>query len=412
VHLQIAWQNASLYEQLKTAYKQLQEAQDQVVQTEKLRALGEMSSGVVHDFNNILAAILGRVELMIKKMSGMSDEQWLKFFEKNLSVIETAVKDGSSILSRISEFTKKKPTEKFVALRVDQIIADVIEMTKPRWYNQAIAKGKKINLIYDCKVKLPAMGSPSELREVFTNLINNAVDAMQKGGQINISACIEREDKIIVSLEDTGHGMPEEIRKKIFEPFFTTKGKSGTGLGLSVTYGIIGRHGGTIEVESQIGKGTKFKITLPLGKEVGSVESTVPKEEVDTVNGRILVVDDEENLRDILSEILDSVGHEVDTASGGIEAMEMISKKKYDLVITDLGMDDMSGWEVADECYLKYPDIKIVLATGWAAQVEPGNLAMHHVNSMINKPFKIAEIARIVGQVLLSKRDEVLIDKV
>lgn len=412
IHLRIAWQNASLYEQLKTAYRKLQEAQDRVIQSEKLRALGEMSSGVVHDFNNILAAILGRVQLMIKKMTGMSDQQWLKFFEKNLSVIETAVKDGSIILSRISEFTKKKPTESFISLNLDQIISDVLEMTRPRWYNQAIAMGRKIDIAFEKSGNLQVLGSPSELREVFTNLINNAIDAVENGGRIRINAGLEGADKILVCMEDTGSGMSEETKKRIFEPFFTTKGKSGTGLGLSITYGIINRHGGTIDVESQIGVGTKFKIMLPYCKEVVIEKLPEVHEQMDHISASILVVDDEESLREILSEILESVGHRVDLASGGALALEAMARKKYDLVITDLGMDDVSGWDVADEIYKKYPSTKVILATGWGAQVEPGNLAKHHVNSMINKPFKISEITNIVVGVLTRARDEVLVDQV
>ncbi len=412
VHLQIAWQNARLYEQLKTAYRQLQEAQDQVIQTEKLRALGEMSSGVVHDFNNILAAILGRVQLMIRKMSGIDDKEWLRFYEKNLSVIETAVKDGSTILSRISEFTKKKPTERFVALRIHEILSDVIELTKPRWHNQAIAAGKKIKVSNACPDNIQVKGSPSEMREVFTNLINNAVDSIEKDGLIEIRAVAREDGCSVVVVEDTGHGMTEDTRKRIFEPFFTTKGKSGTGLGLSVTYGIINRHGGQIDVESQVGVGTSFKITLPACVTAETVEEAREAPPAEFVKGSILVVDDEESLREILSEILVSIGHSVDLAAGGKEALENLAAKSYDLVITDLGMNDISGWELADIIYSWNPETKVVIATGWGAQIEPGNLAAHHVNSVISKPFRISDITRIVNDVMTRSRDEVSVAEV
>ena len=412
IHLQIAWQNARLYEQLKSAYRRMQEAQDKIIQTEKLRALGEMSSGVVHDFNNILAAILGRVELMIRKMNSIDDKVWLEFYKTNLSVIETAVKDGSIILSRISQFTKKKPTEKFVSIRINEILTDVIELTKPRWYNQALMAGKEVNLKFDCPDNLLVQGSPSELREVFTNLINNAVDAIEMEGMIAITASNADDGNVLVTVEDSGYGMTEETRKKIFEPFFTTKGKSGTGLGLSVTYGIINRHNGHIEVESQVGFGTKFKITLPASGVVEVVEENIEIAESEYVRGSILVVDDEESLREILLEILESIGHTVDIASGGNEAVEMLSNKTYDLVITDLGMDDISGWDLSDIIYSNYPRTKVMLATGWGAQVEPGSLIMHHVNSMINKPFKILDISKVVNEVLTRSRDEVLVDEV
>ncbi|MEE9555144.1 MAG: GAF domain-containing protein [candidate division Zixibacteria bacterium] len=412
IHLQIAWQNARLYEQLKTAYNQLQEAQDQVIQTEKLRALGEMSSGVVHDFNNILAAILGRVQLMLRKMGDAGDNQWLVFFEKNLSVIETAVKDGSSILSRISEFTKKKPTEAFENLLVHQIISDAVELTKPRWHNQSLATGKKINLIFENAGDLYVMGSPSELREVFTNLINNAVDALEKDGSIRISASITENNKIVISVEDSGYGMTEDTRKKIFEPFFTTKGKRGTGLGLSVTYGIINRHGGTIEVESLIGEGTKFKIFLPLSESGYVRQKTKEIPQIDFTTVTVLVVDDEESLRDILGEILESIGHKADIASCGEEALELLAKNKYDIVITDLGMENISGWDLADIINTDYPETKVILATGWGAHVEQGQLVLHRVEGLIKKPFKIGDISRIVDEVMSGSKNEVPIDKI
>ncbi len=412
VHLQIAWQNARLYEKLKTAYNQLQEAQDQAIQTEKLRALGEMSSGVVHDFNNILAAILGRVQLMLKKMGDVNDDQWHEFFDKNLSVIETAVQDGSSILSRISEFTKIKPTENFENIKLDQIISDAMELTKPLWHNQSLALGKKIDLSLGKVENLWVMGSPSELREVFTNLINNAVDAIDRDGSINIEMTEIADNKILISVEDSGYGMTEDTRKKVFEPFFTTKGKSGTGLGLSVTYGIINRHGGVIEVESRIGTGSKFKITLPLSDSTLSREKNIAVPEKKYVTGSVLVVDDEENLREIIAEILESSGHKVDIASSGDEAIKRLSENKYDIVITDLGMENISGWDLADIIHFKYPRTKVILATGWGAQVEPGQLELHHVSCLINKPFKIDEIADIIGDVISESRDKVPIDKI
>jgi len=383
-----------------------------MVQTEKLRALGEMSSGVVHDFNNILAAILGRVQLMIKKMSATEDHPYRQFFGKNLEVIEKAAMDGSHILSRISEFTKKKPTEKSVSLYIDQIIADVIELTKPRWYDQARASGKNIAVEFHRSGSLQTTGSPSELREVFTNLIINAVDAIPETGKISIDASIENEDLIKIVVEDNGQGMSDETKKKIFEPFFTTKGKHGTGLGLSVTYGIVNRHGGKIDVESSPGRGTKFTITIPRHSDSSKESVMCQSNNQEAVRSSILIVDDEESLVEVLIEILESGDHQVDAVSSAAEALEAMSKKKYDVLITDLGMDGISGWDLADVVYEKYRHMKVVIATGWGAQVGPGNLSMHHVNGLINKPFKISEILRVVSDVLKCSRDEVPIEQI
>ena len=412
VHLRIAWQNAKLFRQLKTAYEQLQEAQDRIVQTEKLRALGEMSSGVVHDFNNILAAILGRTQILQRKLAVSNDNPEQEILDKNLSIIEKAASDGSHILSRISEFTKKKPTEKFVKVQIDQIISDAIELTRPRWHYQARSNGKHIVIEYN-RSELPAiMGSPSELREVFTNLIINATDATAGDGKISIIANLDSGGFVKITVSDNGHGMSEETRKRIFEPFFTTKGERGTGLGLSVTYGIINRHKGTIKVESELGRGTTFVITLPLAEsdEVSAkpkaIEKPIPR------RARILVVDDEQGFREILTEILVSGGHKADAAPDEVGALQMLDHNDYDIVITDLGMPNMSGWELADAIYASHPDIKVIMDTGWGAHLEPGKLSFHHVNSLISKPFKINEILAVVEKVISCSRAEVLIEKI
>jgi signal transduction histidine kinase/putative methionine-R-sulfoxide reductase with GAF domain/ActR/RegA family two-component response regulator len=412
VHLRIAWQNAKLYKQLKTAYEQLQEAQDRIVQTEKLRALGEMSSGVVHDFNNILAAILGRTQILQHKLGALGENPEHDFLEKNLDIIEKAASDGSHILSRISEFTKTKPTEKFVAVQIDQIIADAIELTRPRWRYQARSNGRHIEIEYHRGEIAEIMGSPSELREVFTNLIINAVDAISGDGKINIKAHLEPAGVIKIIVSDNGHGMSEETRKRIFEPFFTTKGERGTGLGLSVTYGIISRHKGMIKVESELGRGTEFIITLPLTEPDKISENPVAIEKSRPKQARILVVDDEQGFREILAEILASGGHYVDAAPDEVSALQMLNRKNYDMVITDLGMPNISGWELADAIYASHPDVKVVMDTGWGAHLEPGKLSLHHVNSLISKPFKIDEILAVVEKVMICKRDEVWIEKI
>ncbi len=409
VHLRIAWQNAQLFKQLKTAYEQLQEAQDRIIQTEKLRALGEMSSGVVHDFNNILAAILGRIQIVGNKLGSFEDWTGRQFLEKNLDLIEKAAMDGSQILSRISEFTKKKPTEKFVEVQIDQIIQDTIELTRPRWKEQSISRGNSIDVRFNGSGCLKTTGSPAELREVFTNLIINASDAIEGDGKIVIEARQESETTIKVVVEDTGHGMAPETSKKIFEPFFTTKGARGTGLGLSVTYGIISRHKGSIEVESELGRGTKFSIALPI-RELGQDETKSIPIAPQPRGGSVLVVDDEEQFREILVEILASGGYEAAAAADVQAAFQMLESNAYDLVITDLGMSGLSGWDLADAIHQNHPEMGIIMATGWGANLEPEKLALHHVDSLICKPFKIDEIMTAVEKTMKRTRDEVFVE--
>jgi CheY-like chemotaxis protein/anti-sigma regulatory factor (Ser/Thr protein kinase) len=371
-----------------------------------------MSSGVVHDFNNILAAILGRIQIMAKKLDSFGDWSGRQFLEKNLDLIEKAANDGSHILSRISEFTKKKPSEKFVELQIDQIIADTIELTRPRWHDFAMSSGKEVSVEFHRAGILQTTGSPSELREVFTNLINNAVDAIAGVGRISMDARRDGDEIILITVEDNGAGMSAETRKKIFEPFFTTKGERGTGLGLSVTYGIINRHKGTIDVESELGRGTKFTIMIPVRRpgqdETRSIE--IPAAQSHT--GTVLVVDDEEQFRDIVAEILQSGGYEIHQASDGDTALQIISQGNIDVVITDLGMSGLSGWELADRIYFEHPEIKIIMATGWGANLEQETLQVHHVSGLICKPFRVNEILSAVERAIADKGNGALIEQV
>ena len=407
VHLRIAWQNAQLYMQLKTAYDQLQEAQDRIIQSEKLRALGEMSSGVVHDFNNILAAILGRIQIIAAKLDKHGKWSGRQFLTKNLELIEKAANDGSHILSRISEFTKKKPTEKFVEIKIDRIIADTIELVRPRSHDRARGRGRSVEIEFHKRGDLLSTGSPSELREVFTNLILNAFDAISGKGKISINAWPENDATLMITIEDTGHGMNSETRKRIFEPFFTTKGAQGTGLGLSVAYGIIRRHKGFIEVESEPNHGAKFIIRLPHRKAAAEKTRSAKVRRRASPTGKILVVDDEESFREILVEILASGGHRADSAPDGAEALRMLAKKTYDVVVTDLGMTGLSGWELADAIYQNHPATKVVMATGWGVNLDKESLNVHHVHTLICKPFKIEEILKSVNDALLSPMSEV-----
>ena len=277
---------------------------------------------------------------------------------------------------------------------------------------QARSNGRHIEIDYHRSEIPEIMGSPSELREIFTNLIINAVDAIPGDGKIDINAHVDPAGVIKIVVSDNGHGMSEETRKRIFEPFFTTKGERGTGLGLSVTYGIISRHKGMIKVESELGLGTEFIITLPLTEPKEINEMPTAAEKSKSNRARILVVDDEKGFREILTEILASGGHYADAAPDEVSALQLLDQKKYDIVITDLGMPNLSGWEIADAIYTSHPDVKVIMDTGWGAQLEPGKLSLHHVNSFISKPFKIDEILSVVEKVMICKRDEVWIEKV
>jgi CheY-like chemotaxis protein/anti-sigma regulatory factor (Ser/Thr protein kinase) len=247
----------------------------------------------------------------------------------------------------------------------------------------------------------PASGIASELREVITNMIFNAIEAMPKGGKIGIRT-FQKENHVYLQITDTGTGMTEEVRRKAFEPFFTTKPFSNTGLGLSMSYGIIKRFGGEIEVESKIGYGSTFTIILPIGleeKEEVAISSMIEigKE------ARILVIDDEETVRNVLSKILRQVKHRVTVAENGEEGLRLFKEKEFDLVLTDLGMPGISGWEVSRAIKKISPYTSVGMITGWGMEVDQSKLEENGVDFIIAKPFQFNHILKVIGEVISSK---------
>lgn len=261
----ISIEKAQLYQELKSQNKTLEKTiedlrttQNQLVQSEKLRALGDIAGGVAHDFNNMLAVILGRTELLLSSTKEESARRWLK-------VIEQVANEGTQIIRRLQEFTKTGGEEAPMEMNVNRIIQQVVDITRHRWKNEAEAKGIKIDILTQLGKLPPMKVEPSELREVLMNLIINAMDAMPKGGKITLKSW-EEAGFIYISVEDNGVGISEQDKGRVFDPFFSTKGVKGTGLGLSVAYGIINRYGGKMTMESKLNKGSTFVVKLPVQK--------------------------------------------------------------------------------------------------------------------------------------------------
>ncbi len=378
---------------------------EQFSQMEKLSALGELASGVAHDFNNTLAGILGRAQLLQRT----NDPEKLK---RGLDIIIKTAEDGAKTVKRIQDFARQRRDHNFELVSIDQILLDASEITRPRWKN--CAEASNIHIILDLNIGSNAMvmGDDSELREVLVNMVFNAVDAMPEGGTLTLTSRTAGE-QVIVAVVDTGVGMYPEVRSKIFDPFFTTKGKAGLGLGLAVSFGIIRRHGGNIDVESQYGKGTEFRITLPLAKvaeksvdpvAVAAVlENTDPgiaeAEPQKRSPTRLLVVDDEDFVRDLLAEILEGEQCEVHLAESGSTALSLFQEHEFDGVFTDVGMPGMSGWELAREIRLINKKVPIAVITGWGEAVGSHEQKAAGVDWVVAKPFTADRIADLVRDI-------------
>ena len=370
------------------------ELETQMHQSEKLTALGQVAGGIAHDFNNLLQAILGYSQLMTKNM-GNAD-----VVRRGLSVIETAATGGAETVRRIQKFARLRPDEPFVSVEINQVIQDAVAITRPRW-EERVAKGG-VPLRLDLRLTpLPAvMGRPSELNEVITNLILNAIDAMPEGGTLGIYTRPEGDEHVVLTVTDTGMGMPEHVRTRIFDPFFTTKGEVGTGLGLSVSFSIIQRHSGEMRVESQAGRGTTFTIVLPVG--MAEVQAPAgPETVMGTRRGRILLVDNEFPVMTILGEMLTEAGHHVLPVASGAEAMRVFVPGGFDLVLTNLGMTGMTGWDVAERIRASDPRVPVVFITGWGLQAEDRERCRKlGVINVLFKPVRPADLHQAVQEAL------------
>ncbi len=386
-----AIKNARLYDDLREAHERLERSQTQLVQTERLRALGEMAAGVAHDFNNHLAVILGRAELLQRRAT---DGEMVP----GLEAICRAARDGADTVRRIQEFTRTRQTRPATQADLLELAREVAELTRPRWKDEAQSRG----IVYDVSVTGEALrvaGHPEELREVCTNLLANALDAMPAGGSCQFRVGVDG-DRVVLTVHDTGCGMSEETRRRVFEPFFTTKGPSGNGLGLAVTWGIVQRHGGTIDVESAIGRGALFTISLPAAAPAASPLKERPQPERPARSARILVIDDEPAVRSVLVDLLEESGYAVVEAVDGDEGIRQLQRGAFDVVLTDLSMPGLSGWEMAAICGEWFPSSRVGLVTGWGDQLDPARVEESGVSFVIAKPFRADDVLRRVGDAL------------
>ena len=369
---------------------------EQFGQIEKMSALGELASGVAHDFNNTLAGILGRAELMLMRDNGPE-------IRRGLEIIIQAATDGAGTVKRIQDFARQRRDHDFEPVAVDELLTDVNEITRPRWKDRAQAHNVNINLNLQINTQASIMGDPSELREVLVNMVFNAVDAMPEGGRLTLSAK-EARGSIEISVSDTGIGMRPEVRSRIFDPFFTTKGKAGMGLGLAVCYGIIQRHEGTIEIESEVGQGTTFRIKLPIAEAKAATERKVDTSPRLTLvpssnSPGILVVDDEQSVRELLADILRGQGYDVTLAENGEEALKFFDANSFKAVFTDVGMPGMSGWELARAIRERNSEIPLAVITGWGGAVGSTEQEEAKVDWVVTKPFSINRIAEITADI-------------
>ncbi len=364
-----------------------------LLQSEKLKSIGTITAGIAHEFNNILAIILGNVELLEKSCE---DDVVLT---EALSTIKKATNDGTVISKKMLMFTKtRRDAAEYLDFDIGKLIKESIEFTKPRWKNMAQANGIDYQINTEgIKEPLFIFCEPTEIREVFINIINNALDAMPNGGRLLFNIW-RKSDTVFVSASDIGTGMSEEEEEKVFDPFFTTKAPIGTGLGMSTVYGILTRHGGKIEVESEIGKGTKFILQFPIFRErAGLATTTESKQIISPENLRILVVDDEEEICKLLNKFFSRSGHSVKTVNNGADAIELINVEPFDLVLCDLAMPEVFGYDVIRALHTLEKTPKIGIITGWREEMKLIDGENIKFDFIVEKPFNFLELTEHIN---------------
>ncbi|HEY7435550.1 MAG TPA: ATP-binding protein [Methylomirabilota bacterium] len=379
--------------QLQNVVDDLKSTQGQLVRGETLRAMGQLSSGMAHHLNNLFAVILGRVELLMGKVQETG-------VRRSLEIIQRTAQDGAEVVRRVQRFSRVQPVSDAVAVDLNQLVQEVVELTRPRWQDEAQLRGSRIEVTVEAGVIGAAAGEPAPLREVLMNLLLNAADAITQGGRITLKTWA-KDDRVYCSVTDTGGGMPEEVRRRALEPFFTTKGPKATGLGLSVAYGTVQRYGGTLTVESVVGQGTTVEISLPTASAATAVaKPTAAAPKVLALPLRILVIDDELQVRSTLAEMLEEQGHSVTQAPGGREGLSYLESNRelVDVVISDLGMPDMTGWDVAAAIQQRWPGVPVGLITGWG-ETEITREERGRVNFVINKPFDKAVLGATMSDI-------------
>lgn len=399
-HVALAAHQAQMYDALQRAYDDLRRSQQTAIQQERLRALGQMASGIAHDINNALSPVAVYADMLLER-EPLSDQA-----REFMQTIQRAIGDAAQTVARMSEFYRQREPELVLKpVNLNELVPQVLNLTRARWSDMAQQRGIEIITRSDLCADLPSIdGVESEIREALVNLIFNAVDAMPEGGMLSVRTGTQRvrvgtheTRRVYVEVQDTGVGMDERTRERCLEPFFTTKGDRGTGLGLSMVFGTARRHEAEVEIDSAPRQGARVRVTFPSATRAQSAQ---PRDEPERIAPlRILLVDDDTLILRSLQTMLEGDGHQVVAAPGGEDGIRVWNEQAsgFDLVITDLGMPRTDGRRVAAAVKERQPTTPVVMLTGWGRGLV-GDSIPPHVDRVLSKPPKLLEVRAALAE--------------
>ena len=407
-HVALAAHQSQLYEALQSAYEDLRQTQQTVMKQERLRALGQMASGIAHDVNNALTPAALYLQSLLDRDRSLGTEA-----RNYLRITLRAIEDVANTIARMREFYRPREAQTaLLPVALNEVLQQVLDLTRASWNDMPQERGILIRMIRDLEPRLPrVLGAESEIRDALTNVVLNAIDAMPEGGTLTIRskslgaasapAGNGLPERVLVEVCDTGIGMTEAVRNRCLEPFFTTKGERGTGLGLAMVYGMTQRHNADLELQSEAGVGTTMRLIFPVAPTSASGVGNTQVRPVDQV--RILLVDDDPLILQSLQDSLEGDGHLVAIAEGGqagIDAFRVAEQRgaRFDVVITDLGMPYVDGRTVATTIKSRAPDVPVILLTGWGYRLQAENDTPPHVDCVLSKPPKLMELRAVLAK--------------
>ena len=415
-HVALAAHQGQLHGELQRAYDELRQSQQAILQQERLRALGEMASGLAHDINNAISPAAVYTEMLLEHEPGLSEGA-----RGSLITIQTAIDDVAETVARMREFYRPRDREPVLArVACNQLIAQVINLTRARWSDQPQQRGVVVQLRTELAEELPEiMGTEAQLRDALTNLIFNAVDAMPEGGILTLRTGVAASASsaggpvarhVRVEVTDTGKGMDEETRRRCLEPFYTTKGEGGTGLGLAMVYGMAQSHHADLAIESAVGRGTTVRLSFEAAAPAAVATAHAPRPVQTAQRLRVLLVDDDPAIIKSLRDILEQDGHAVAFADGGQKGIDtflaaLAQGSPFSVVISDLGMPYVDGRKVAAAIKSASPQTPIILLTGWGRRLLADSDIPPHVDRVLGKPPRLAEIRSALAELITHADD-------